>query len=110
VQPVPVQQDDRAVGHGRRRQRHHGRPLLKPSTGFAWDEPTIGDATVLRLADRTYQAPDSASLPIVGAAGGEVLTLHAVKAGTTDLSVTYSQPWAGGTKSEWTYRLSVTVQ
>jgi predicted secreted protein len=81
-----------------------------PSTGFAWDEPRIGDATVLTLADRSYQAPDSTSLPIVGAAGGEVLTLHAVRAGTTTLSITYSQPWAGGTKGEWTYRLSVTVQ
>ncbi len=81
-----------------------------PSTGFAWDEPKIGDPTVLQLADRTYQAPDGASLPIVGAAGGEVLTLHAVTAGTTTLSITYIQPWAGGTKGEWTYRLSVTVQ
>jgi predicted secreted protein len=81
-----------------------------PSTGFAWDEPQIDDTAVLELADRTYQAPDGASLPIVGAAGGEVLTFHAVAAGTTTVTITYSQPWPDGTKGAWTYQLSVTVQ
>lgn len=81
-----------------------------PSTGFAWDEPQIGDPSVLELAGRTYQAPDGASLPIVGAAGGEVLTFRAVAAGTTTVTITYSQPWPDGTKGVWTYLLSVTVQ
>jgi predicted secreted protein len=81
-----------------------------PSTGFAWDEPLIGDTGVLELANRTYQAPDTASLPIVGAAGGEVLTFRAVAAGTTTVTITYSQPWPEGTKAAWTYRLSVTVE
>jgi predicted secreted protein len=81
-----------------------------PSTGFAWDEPQIGDSTVLELADRTYQAPDGASLPIVGAAGGEVVTFCAVAAGMTTVTITYSQPWPDGTKGAWTYQLSVTVQ
>jgi predicted secreted protein len=81
-----------------------------PSTGFSWDEPQLGNGSVLQLIDRTYQAPDGASLPIVGAAGGEVLTVRGLAAGTTTLSIRYSQPWVGGTKGEWTYRLSVTVQ
>ncbi len=81
-----------------------------PSTGFAWDEPRIGDSAILQLVERSYQAPDGASLPIVGAAGGEIVTLHALAAGTTTLSIPYSQPWAGGTKGEWTYSLSVTVR
>lgn len=80
-----------------------------PSTGFAWEDPQVGDATILRLVDHTYQAPGGASLPIVGAAGGEILTLHALAAGTTTVTVRYSQPWAGGTKGEWTYTLSATV-
>jgi predicted secreted protein len=79
-----------------------------PSTGFSWDEPQLGDSSVLQLVDRTYQAPDGASLPIVGAAGDEVLTVRGLAAGTTTLSIRYSQPWAGGTKGVWTYRLSVT--
>ena len=81
-----------------------------PSTGFAWEEPHFGDSSVLRLVDRTYQAPDGATLPVVGAAGGEVLTIRAGAAGTTTLTIRYSQPWVGGTKGEWTYRLSVTVE
>jgi predicted secreted protein len=81
-----------------------------PSTGFAWEDPQVGDATILRLVDHTYQAPGGASLPIVGAAGGEILTLHALAAGTTTVTVRYSQPWAGGTKGEWTYTLSATVK
>ena len=81
-----------------------------PSTGYAWGEPQIGDTTVLELVDRTYAAPDGASLPVVGAAGGEVLTLRAVAAGTTTLLIQYGQPWEGGTKGAWTYQLSVTVE
>lgn len=81
-----------------------------PSTGFSWDEPQLGDPSVLRVVDRAYRAPDGASLPIVGAAGGEVLTIRGLAAGTTTLSIGYSQPWVGGTKSEWAYHLSVTVQ
>jgi len=81
-----------------------------PSTGFAWDEPQIADAAVLRIVDRTYQAPDQGTLPIVGAAGGDVLTVRGVERGTTTLSIRYSQPWEGGTQGEWTYALKVTVR
>ena len=80
-----------------------------PSTGFAWEEPQIADAAVIRLVDRRHQAP-GASPPIVGAAGSEILTIHTITAGSTTLSTQYSQPWEGGTKGEWTYRLSVTVR
>jgi predicted secreted protein len=81
-----------------------------PSTGFAWAEPQLGDTSVIRLVDRSFQAPGGATLPVVGAAGGEVLTFHAVAAGTTTVSIRYSQPWVGGTEGEWTYRLSITVR
>ncbi len=81
-----------------------------PSTGFAWEDPQVGDAAVAKLLDRSYQAPGATTLPVVGAAGGEVLTFHALAAGATTILVRYSQPWAGGTQGEWTYRLSMTVQ
>lgn len=81
-----------------------------PSTGYSWDEPRIVDGSVLALVDRAYQEPAAASMPVVGAAGGEILTLRGLKAGTTSLSMSYGQPWAGGTKGEWTYTLSVTVR
>ena len=81
-----------------------------PTTGFGWEDPQVGDPGVIRLVDRAYQAPGPTSLPVVGAAGGEVVTLHAVAAGTTTVSLRYSQPWSGGTKGVWTYGLSVTVE
>jgi len=81
-----------------------------PSTGYAWDEPEIGDSAVLEVVDRTYQAPDQAVPPIVGAAGSEVLTVRGLAPGTTALSLRYRQPLEGGAESEWTYSLQVTVR
>jgi predicted secreted protein len=81
-----------------------------PTTGFSWEDPQIADASVARLISATYQAPATASLPIIGAAGGEIVTIHALAAGTTTLSMRYSQPWAGGTKGAWTYTLAITVE
>jgi predicted secreted protein len=80
-----------------------------PSTGYTWDDPQIGDTGVVTLVDRTYQAPGG-TLPIVGAAGGDVLKFHAVAAGKTTVAVSYGQPWAGGARGEWTYRLTITVR
>lgn len=81
-----------------------------PSTGFVWDVPQLADAVVLEVVDRTYHAPDRGSLPIIGAAGGEVLTVRGLEPGTTTLSLRYGQPWEGGAQSEWTYTLEVTVR
>ena len=80
-----------------------------PSTGFSWGEPQIADASVVRVADRTYRESGATTLPIVGAAGADVLTVHAVAAGTTTLTIHYGQPWAGGVQGEWVYRLTLTV-
>ena len=94
----------------RHRDRFDRRPVLKPLDGLRWDEPQIADAAVLEVVDRTYQAPDQGTLPIVGAAGGDVLTVRGLAPGTTTLTFRYRQPWEGGAVSEWTYRLQVTVQ
>ena len=81
-----------------------------PTTGFAWDQPRLGDTAVLAVVDQAYQAPAGASLPPIGEAGAVILTVRGLRAGTTTLSISYGQPWAGGTKGEWTYKLSVTVR
>ncbi len=81
-----------------------------PTTGFVWGDPGIGDTAVLQLVDHTYQAPEGSSLPIVGAAGSEIVTIRGAAPGSTTLSIGYGQPWAGGVQDEWTYVLSVTVQ
>jgi predicted secreted protein len=40
----------------------------------------------------------------------ESWTFKAVQKGTTQIKMEYSQPWEGGTKAEWTYTLTVTVE
>jgi predicted secreted protein len=81
-----------------------------PSTGFSWGEPQIADPSVIRIGGRTFHESGSTTLPIVGAAGADVLTVHGAAAGTTVLTIAYGQPWAGGVQDEWTYRLTVTVR
>jgi predicted secreted protein len=81
-----------------------------PTTGFTWADPQIGDSGVARLVDGTYHEPGSTTLPVVGAAGGQVFTLHAVAAGSTTITASYDRPWEGGTKGQWTYRLTVKVR
>lgn len=80
-----------------------------PSTGYAWEQPEIADASVVKLVDSTYHAP-GASLPVVGAAGGHVLTVRGLAAGQTTILVRYSRPWAGGEKGTWTYTLNLVVR
>ena len=80
------------------------------STGFSWGEPRVTDDGIVSLADRGFREPGTASLPIVGAAGADVLTLHGAAKGTTSVSIAYGQPWEGGTKDAWTFELTVTVR
>jgi predicted secreted protein len=81
-----------------------------PSTGFAWQEPEISDAGVVSLVDKSFSAPVAGESPAVGAAGTDSITLKATAKGTSTVVLRYSQPWPGGTSSEWTYTLTVTVR
>lgn len=82
-----------------------------PTTGFAWQEPAISDAAVISLVDRTFVAATAGeTAPAAGAAGADSLTLKAIAKGTSTVVLTYSQPWSGGTASEWTYTLTITVR
>ncbi len=80
------------------------------STGYSWGDAVVGDAAVATVASQTYSEPAAQSLPIVGQAGGEVVKLHAVSPGKTTLTLSYGQPWDGGTKGAWTYELALTVK
>jgi predicted secreted protein len=81
-----------------------------PTTGFAWQEPEISNAGVVSLAGKSFSAPVAGESPAVGAAGTDDITLEATAKGTSTVVLRYSQPWAGGTSSEWTYTLTVTVR
>jgi predicted secreted protein len=81
-----------------------------PTTGFSWQPPEISDASVVGIADSTFVAPSTGTEPVVGAAGTDHVTFQVMATGTSTVVLRYSQPWAGGTSSEWTYTLTVTAK
>ena len=76
-----------------------------PTTGFKW-EYEMSNLNVLKEEDYDYQEPEG---DVVGAPGIEVWTFEAVAKGKTEVRMVYSQPWEGGIKGEWTYRINVAV-
>ncbi|HEX7364447.1 MAG TPA: protease inhibitor I42 family protein [Dehalococcoidia bacterium] len=79
------------------------------TTGFSWLESAqISDTTVIEQTNHTRIAPENTGL--VGAPGTEVWTFKALKKGTSNIDLQYSQPWEGGQKGAWTFNLSVTVK
>ena len=78
------------------------------TTGFSWSwPPQISDAAVLEMTEHAYVAPES---EMMGAAGTEDWTFKALKKGTATISMDYSQPWEGGQKTDWTFKVTVTVK
>lgn len=80
-----------------------------PSTGFSWQEPEISDPGLVTLADRTF-GPATGGAQIIGAAGTDQISLKATAKGTGTVILRYSQPWPGGTASEWTYKLILAIR
>ena len=76
-----------------------------PSTGFKWNYDMSGDSA-LKEEGYDFEEPDG---DVAGAAGKEVWTFEAIEKGTTVINMEYSQPWQGGIKGEWTYRINVVV-
>jgi predicted secreted protein len=82
-----------------------------PTTGFSWQEPEFSDTAVVALVEKSFgEAIAAEKAPALGAAGTDSITLKATARGTSKMLLKYSQPWAGGTKAEWTYTLAVTVK
>ena len=79
------------------------------TTGFQWSETAeITDPSVLKQLGHEFVAPEQEGL--VGAAGQEVWRFQALKKGESTISMSYSRPWEGGEKGEWTFTLNVTVK
>jgi predicted secreted protein len=77
------------------------------STGFEWSNPAqISDLSVLSQLDHRYVPPSGGG---TGAGGLEIWTFRALKKGNCTVYLEYSQPWNGGVKAAWTFRLAVAV-
>jgi predicted secreted protein len=82
-------------------------PSAPASTGFDWSTPAqINDLSVLSQLDHRYVPPSGGG---TGAAGLEIWTFRALKKGNCTVYLEYSQPWNGGVKALWTFRLAVAV-
>ena len=77
-----------------------------PTTGFKWSYEMSGD-NAIKEEDHDFKEPEG---DVVGASGIEVWTFEGTAKGTTVVLMEYSQPWEGGIKKEWTYRINITVQ
>jgi len=78
------------------------------TTGFQWSESAqIDDQSVLEQLAHRFVPPEEDAPE---AAGKEVWTFKALKEGSTEVFMEYSQPWEGGKKAEWTFRLIVVVR
>jgi len=77
-----------------------------PTTGFEWSYEMSGD-NAIKEEDHDFEEPEG---DIVGASGIEVWTFEGTAKGTTVVLMEYSQPWEGGIKKEWSYRMAITVQ
>jgi inhibitor of cysteine peptidase len=63
-----------------------------PTTGYSWQESH--DQTMLELLEKSYK--EEAKEGVVGAGGIEYFRFKALKAGETEITLTYQQPWEGG--------------
>jgi predicted secreted protein len=86
-----------------------------PTTGFQWDEEAaiaqiIMGEPILEQVSHNYVEPQSGEEPLVGAPGKDVWVFDSKATGTTTVKFSYSRPWEGGEKGEWTLRINVTVK
>ncbi len=86
-----------------------------PTTGFQWDEEAaiamlLKGEPILEQVSHQYVEPQEGEEPLVGAPGKDVWVFDSKATGTTTLKFTYSRPWEGGEKGEWTLRLDVTIK
>ena len=60
-----------------------------PTTGYSWQESH--DQTMLELLEKSYR--EEAKEGVVGAGGIEYFRFKALKAGETEITLTYQRPW-----------------
>lgn len=73
------------------------------STGFDWGRVAY-DPTALRLR-RHWTTPPPVAIP--GAPGIDNWTFGVLRPVTRTVSTAYGQPWTGGEKAVWTFRLTI---
>ena len=79
-----------------------------PATGYEWEEPVIADTAIIQQKGKPVYIPPKERVP--GAGGNQAWEYTALQAGTSNITMKYSQPWDGGEKGTWVYTLTVIVE
>ena len=67
-----------------------------PTTGFSWQ---VEQSEELFRLESVY-TEDRTGEPVTGSGGTETITLTPLKAGKTEVTLTYARPWEGGEKGD----------
>ncbi len=67
-----------------------------PTTGYSWQ---VAQSEEVFKIESVYEQRGNAA-GLVGAGGLETFTLTPLKAGTTELTLTYARPWEDGEKAD----------
>ena len=67
-----------------------------PTTGYSWQ---VSQTEELFKIDRSYSEHEH-SEGLVGVGGNETFTFIPLRAGTTEVTLTYARPWEGGEQAD----------
>lgn len=79
-----------------------------PATGFEWSDAQISDNSI--VAEQSFVYVPSQVEDVVGAPGKNVWVFDSQSPGTSTINMSYSRPWEGGEKDQWTLTINVTVK
>ena len=80
-----------------------------PSTGFEWGEAEVSNPSVVSEQSHNFVPPQTVG-STVGAPGKDVWVFDSIAPGGATIKMSYSRPWEGGEKDEWTITINVTVK
>lgn len=75
-----------------------------PTTGYNWEERH--DATMLGLVESKYE-PDKKVPGLVGAGGTQYFRFKALKAGRTEIPLTYKRPWETSSTTQKIFKVDI---
>ena len=80
-----------------------------PTTGFEWGEAEVSDGSIISEQSHNI-VPAQTEGSVVGTPGKDVWVFDSTSPGKTTITMSYSRPWEGGEKDEWTLTINVTVK
>ena len=80
-----------------------------PTTGYSWQ---VEQSEELFEVKSSFAAEET-DKPVTGAGGEEMITLVPLKAGKTEVTLTYARPWEGGEQADqlvYTFEIDKNLQ